>query len=60
VAFLIAAAVALVTTLVALTIHDADAAGTMVRRGGRQAAGSPPPAEVPPGPGRAQPPGQPG
>jgi EmrB/QacA subfamily drug resistance transporter len=57
VAFLIAAALALVTALVALTIHDRDAAGTMVRRGGRpQEESGPPPAGVQPG----HPPAQPG
>jgi EmrB/QacA subfamily drug resistance transporter len=57
VAFLIAAALALVTALVAVTIHDSDAAGTMVRRGGRPRAESgPPPARVRPG----HPPAQPG
>jgi EmrB/QacA subfamily drug resistance transporter len=37
VAFLVAAGVAAVGAVVALTIHDADAASTMVRRGGRKA-----------------------
>ena len=36
-AFLVAAGVAAVGTVVALTIHDADAASTMIRRGGRKA-----------------------
>ncbi len=36
-AFLVAAGLALVTAVVALTIHDADAASTMVRRRGRRA-----------------------
>jgi len=38
VAFLIAAGLATVGAMVALTIHDSDAASTMVRRGGRSAA----------------------
>jgi hypothetical protein len=37
VAFLVAAGVAAGGAVVALTIHDADAASTMVRRGGRKA-----------------------
>jgi EmrB/QacA subfamily drug resistance transporter len=59
VAFLIAAAVALATAVVALTIHDSDAAGTMVRRGSRkQPAGGTAPAAVEPAavqPGAVQP-----
>jgi len=39
-AFLVAAVVAVVGAAVALTIHDADAASTMVRRGRRKAAPS--------------------
>jgi hypothetical protein len=35
VAFLVAAGLAVMGAAVALTIHDADAAATMVRRGGR-------------------------
>ena len=38
VAFLVAAGLAVVGAAVALTIHDADAAATMVRRGGRASA----------------------
>jgi MFS family permease len=57
VAFLIAAAIALVNTLVALTISDADAAATMVRRGSKNPAKTgQPPASLRPG----QPPAQPG
>jgi len=36
VAFLVAAGIALAGTVVALTIHDSDAAGTMVRPGSRK------------------------
>jgi EmrB/QacA subfamily drug resistance transporter len=48
-AFLAAAAIAAVGALVALTIHDADAAGTIVRRGGQRAepAASAAPSAVP-------------
>ena len=45
-AFLTAAALALVGAIAALTVHDADAAATMVRRGRRGAAPSPSPARV--------------
>jgi EmrB/QacA subfamily drug resistance transporter len=45
-AFLTAAAVALVGAAVALTIHDADAAATMVRRGNRRSRSQTPAAEV--------------
>jgi EmrB/QacA subfamily drug resistance transporter len=50
-AFLVAAAVAAVGAVVALTIHDGDAAATIVRRGSQRAgpAASTAPADVPPG-----------
>ncbi len=53
-AFLVAAGLAAVGAAVALTIHDADAAATMVRRGGRKAepgdrAAAEPGASAPPG-----------
>jgi MFS family permease len=47
VAFLMAAGLAVVGAVVALTIHDADAAATMVRRGGRNSARGGPAAAVP-------------
>ena len=47
VAFLVAAGLAAVGAVVALTIHDADAAATMVRRGGRYAQPGGPAAAVP-------------
>jgi EmrB/QacA subfamily drug resistance transporter len=55
-AFLVAAGVAVVGAAVALTIHDADAASTMVRRGGRRAkpSGRAAPADLAPGQGSVQ------
>jgi hypothetical protein len=41
-AFLMAAGLAIVAAIVALTINDADAASTMVRRRARKAEGRPP------------------
>jgi EmrB/QacA subfamily drug resistance transporter len=46
-AFLVAAGLAAVGAVIALTIHDADAAATMVRRGGRRAEPRSPAAAVP-------------
>jgi MFS family permease len=55
-AFLVAAGVAVAGAAVALTIHDADAAPTMVRRGRRKAEprGQTAPVDLSPGQGSAQ------